>query len=88
MRIDKYTVKAQEALQEAQGLARRAGNPNMEPEHVLRALLQQQDGVLLPILAQGGRRREPHRPAVEEALEAAAQAPGERRERHPRASDC
>jgi ATP-dependent Clp protease ATP-binding subunit ClpB len=54
MRIDKYTVKAQEAIQEGQGLARRANHPNYEPEHLARALLDQQDGITLPILQKIG----------------------------------
>ena len=54
MRIDKFTVKAQEALQSAQSMARRAGNPNLEPEHLLSTLLAQQDGILVPILRKVG----------------------------------
>ncbi len=54
MRLDKYTVKAQEAFQEGQSLARRGDNPNFEPEHLLRALLNQTDGIVLPILRKVG----------------------------------
>jgi ATP-dependent Clp protease ATP-binding subunit ClpB len=54
MRIDKFTVKAQEAIQEGQSLARRANHPNYEPEHLLRALLDQQDGVVVPMLQKIG----------------------------------
>src|SRR5260370_41942709 len=50
MRLDKYTVKAQEAVQEGQTLARRAGNPHYQPEHPARALLSQEDGIIDPIL--------------------------------------
>jgi hypothetical protein len=46
----KFTVKAQEAIQDGQSLARRANHPNYEPEHLLRALLDQQDGVVVPML--------------------------------------
>src|SRR5260370_42528122 len=54
MRLDKYTVKAQEAVQEGQTLARRAGNPHYEPEHLARALLSQEDGIIEPILQRVG----------------------------------
>jgi ATP-dependent Clp protease ATP-binding subunit ClpB len=54
MRIDKFTVKAQEAIQEGQALARRAGHSNYEPEHLLRALLDQQDGLVTPMLQKVG----------------------------------
>jgi ATP-dependent Clp protease ATP-binding subunit ClpB len=54
MRIDKFTVKAQEAIQDGQGLARRAGHSNYEPEHLLRALLDQQDGLVTPMLQKIG----------------------------------
>src|SRR5579871_2383433 len=54
MRIDKFTLKAQEAIQEGQALARRAGNPNYEPEHLAKALVTQDDGVVVPILRKIG----------------------------------
>ena len=54
MRIDKFTLKAQEAVQEGQSLARRANHPNYEPEHLLKALLAQSDGVVVPMLQKIG----------------------------------
>ncbi|MBS2025755.1 MAG: hypothetical protein JST92_25425, partial [Deltaproteobacteria bacterium] len=45
MKLDKLTVKAQEALQEAQAIARKRNHQEIVPEHVLAALLSQQDGV-------------------------------------------
>jgi ATP-dependent Clp protease ATP-binding subunit ClpB len=54
MRLDKYTVKAQEAIQEGQALARRADHPNYEPEHLLTALLGQKDGIVEPLLRKIG----------------------------------
>ncbi|MBM4381233.1 MAG: type VI secretion system ATPase TssH, partial [Deltaproteobacteria bacterium] len=54
MRMDKLTVKAQESLQEGQALARRASHPGFEPEHLARALLQQQDGIATPMLQKLG----------------------------------
>ena len=41
MNFNKLTVKGQEAVVEAQGLARGAGNPEVTPEHLLVALLRQ-----------------------------------------------
>jgi ATP-dependent Clp protease ATP-binding subunit ClpB len=50
MNFNKLTVKAQEAVVEAQNLARGAGNPEVTPEHMLVALLRQEGGIVAPIL--------------------------------------
>src|SRR5512142_3044181 len=50
MNFNKLTVKAQEAVAEAQNLARGAGNPELTPEHLLLALLRQEGGIVVPIL--------------------------------------
>src|SRR3954469_25301305 len=50
MNFNKLTVKAQEAVVEAQNLARGAGNPEVTPEHLLVALLRQEGGIVAPIL--------------------------------------
>ena len=50
MNINKLTVKAQEAVGEAQNLARGAGNPETTPEHLLLALVRQDAGIVAPIL--------------------------------------
>ena len=50
MNFNKLTVKAQEAVAEAQNLARGAGNPEVTPEHLLVALLRQEGGIVGPIL--------------------------------------
>jgi len=50
MNFNKLTVKAQEAVVEAQNLARDAGNPEVAPEHLLLALLRQEEGIVPPIL--------------------------------------
>ena len=54
VRFDKLTVKAQEALQEAQELAARSGQQQIEPLHVLWALVAQGDGVVPPLLEKLG----------------------------------
>jgi ATP-dependent Clp protease ATP-binding subunit ClpB len=51
MRTDKLTNKSREALTEAQTDAGRRGNPEIQPEHALRALLVQ-DGGVVPALVQ------------------------------------
>ncbi len=48
-RFDKLTIKAQEAVQHAQGLAADAGNPQLEPLHLLAALVSEQEGVVRPL---------------------------------------
>ena len=54
MNFNKLTVKAQEAVAEAQNLARGAGNPEVTPEHLLIALLRQDGGIVVPILTKLG----------------------------------
>ncbi len=54
MRLDKFTLKAQEAVQAAQDLALTSNHQEVTPEHLLHALLEQRDGVVLPILQRLG----------------------------------
>jgi ATP-dependent Clp protease ATP-binding subunit ClpB len=54
MRQDKLTIKSQEALAEAQGLAGTRGHGVVEPAHLLRALLSQTDGIAGPVLEKLG----------------------------------
>src|SRR5689334_19676631 len=54
MRIEQFTLKAQEALQAAQTLARRMGSPEVEPEHLAKALLTQEQGVAEALLRRIG----------------------------------
>ena len=54
LRYDKLTVKAQEALQEAQEIAARSNQQQVEPVHLLAALLAQSDGLVAPLLAKLG----------------------------------
>src|SRR5438270_1544339 len=53
-RPDRLTEKTQEAIQQAQALAQEAQQQEITPEHLLLALLQQQDGTVPPILRQAG----------------------------------
>jgi ATP-dependent Clp protease ATP-binding subunit ClpB len=54
MRFDKFTLKAQEALQEAQALAEKHEHQQIEPEHLLLALLQQSEGIVLQVFQKLG----------------------------------
>src|SRR5882672_8953105 len=58
MRLDKLTVKAQEAIQAAHSPADQGSHQAVEPEHLLLALLQQQEGVVGPLLDKLGAGRE------------------------------
>ncbi len=54
LRFDKLTVKAQEALQQAQELGARSGQQQIEPLHLLDALVLQGDGIVPPLLSKLG----------------------------------
>ena len=54
MRFDQLTIKAQEAIAEAQRDARARGNAELTGEHLLAALLTQSEGVVVPILQKLG----------------------------------
>jgi ATP-dependent Clp protease ATP-binding subunit ClpB len=50
MKLDKFTFKAQEALQNAQHLAENYNHPQIESEHLLKALVEQEGGIIPIIL--------------------------------------
>ena len=54
MRMDRLTVKAQEALQESQRIAAAHGHPEIRPIHLLSALVSQREGIVGPILEKLG----------------------------------
>ncbi|HEY2436027.1 MAG TPA: Clp protease N-terminal domain-containing protein [Solirubrobacteraceae bacterium] len=54
MHPDRFTIKSQEAIQAAQQLAEERGNPQTGAEHLLAVLLEQPDGIVLPILRKLG----------------------------------
>ncbi|MCY2939228.1 MAG: ATP-dependent chaperone ClpB [Planctomycetota bacterium] len=54
MNLNKYTEKAQEALVESQNLAQRGGQSAVEPEHLLKVLVEQDPGLALSILRKSG----------------------------------
>jgi ATP-dependent Clp protease ATP-binding subunit ClpB len=54
MRLDKFTIKAQEAMHEAQETARKMGHPELDVEHMLVALMRQKDGICPAIIGKLG----------------------------------
>ena len=54
LRMDKLTVKSQEAVQAAQDLAAEAGHSEIEPLHLLAAMLQDSEGIARPVLEKIG----------------------------------
>ena len=54
IRWDKLTVKAQEAVQRANDLASEHGNPELQPVHILAALLEDHEGIVAPLLERVG----------------------------------
>jgi ATP-dependent Clp protease ATP-binding subunit ClpB len=54
MQADRFTIKAQEAIAAAGQLAERRHNPQVTPEHLLAVLLEQEGGVVVPVLAKLG----------------------------------
>jgi ATP-dependent Clp protease ATP-binding subunit ClpB len=72
MRLDRFTIKSQEALADAQTLALERGNPRIENEHLLVALVRQEQGVAPAILGKAGVRP---REVEDEALREIARFP-------------
>ena len=68
MQADKFTIKSQEAVQAAQGLAHERGNPEITPEHLLAVLLEQDGGIVVPLLGKLGMTPDNVRPRVTAVL--------------------
>jgi ATP-dependent Clp protease ATP-binding subunit ClpB len=69
MRLDKLTTKFQQALADAQSLALGQDNPYIEPQHLLLALLQQEDGGSVALLQRAGVNVVPLREALKKSIE-------------------
>ncbi len=54
IRWDKFTVKAQQAIQQAQSRAAELGNPELQPVHLLLALIEDREGVIPAVLEKIG----------------------------------
>jgi ATP-dependent Clp protease ATP-binding subunit ClpB len=54
MRFDRFTIKSQEVIQKAQSLAARHGNQQIEPEHLLSAMISDREGTTVAMLRKLG----------------------------------
>jgi len=69
MRFDKFTIKSQELIQGAQGLAGQLGHQQIDPEHLLKVMLEQPEGIARSILQKLGASPEGVLQKVADALE-------------------
>ena len=53
-RFDKLTIKAQEAISDGQAMAVQQGNPEFTTLHLLSRLIDQTDGIVLPLIEKSG----------------------------------
>ena len=70
MQADRFTVKSQDALAVAQRLAGARRNPEVTPGHLLLALLEQEGGIVVPVLRRAGADPERVRRRANEAADA------------------
>ena len=77
MNLERMTVKAREAVQDAQTLAQKHDHPQIENAHLALALLAQKDGVALPLIERLGARPDALRAECEKSLDALAKVYGE-----------
>jgi ATP-dependent Clp protease ATP-binding subunit ClpB len=77
MQADRFTVKSQEALAAAQRLAGARRNSEVVPQHLLVALLEQEGGIVVPVLERAGAATESVRRAANAALDALPTVTGE-----------
>ena len=76
MRLDKFTIKAQEAVVRAQEAAQQRNNPEILPLHLLSALLEEDEGVVRPLLQKIGANAGRVRQVVTSELERLPSATG------------
>jgi len=69
MRFDKLTTKFQQAFADAQSLANANDNPNIEPAHMVQALLDQDDGSTASLLSYAGVNLSPLKAALKLFIE-------------------
>lgn len=68
MRLDRFTVKSQEALQEAQSIAERHQHQDVDDGHLLLALIGQEGGIVAPIIQRVGANINLIKGQIEDAL--------------------
>ncbi|HOW97292.1 MAG TPA: ATP-dependent chaperone ClpB [Kiritimatiellia bacterium] len=76
MQLDRLTIKSQEALQRAQQLAGDYGHAEVDVDHLVLALIDQEDGVVRPLLERLGIPAEQLREPLERSLSARARVEG------------
>src|SRR5260221_11502083 len=76
MHMDRLTTKSQEAVRAAVERAVRAGNPELTPEHILVAVLEQRDGIGAPLVERAGAAPGAVRRDLEQRLEALPKGTG------------
>ncbi|SPT68625.1 Heat shock protein F84.1 [Anaerobiospirillum thomasii] len=76
MRLDRFTVKFQEALSDAQSLAVGHDNQFIEPVHIMSALVAQEDGSIRPLLTLAGSDPQAVKILVDEAVDKLPQVKG------------
>ena len=81
MNINKYTEKAREAVAAAHRAGAQANNPQVEPEHLLVALVEQRDGIVPELLRKMNADPAAVARAARELLEQAAAGVRRRRSR-------
>src|SRR3954454_13528738 len=69
MNLDRFTTKSRAAVEAASALAAARNHPEAGPEHLLAVLLEQEDGIVVPVLNKLGARPEGIRQDVNAALE-------------------
>ncbi len=82
MRLDRFTIKAQEALQTAQILASEAQNPELGVEHLMLSLIKQADGIVTPIFQKLGADIQEITSALENIVQKAPKVQGVSSELH------
>ena len=76
MRFDKFTIKSQELIQGAQALAGQLGHQQIEPEHLLKVMLEQPEGIARSILQKLGASPEGVLHEVTDAIEKKSRVSG------------
>jgi ATP-dependent Clp protease ATP-binding subunit ClpB len=77
MQLNRFTIKSQEAIAAAQSLAGARANPEVVPSHLLLVLLEQEGGIVVPVLRRAGADPNRVRSRANEALAALPTVSGE-----------
>src|SRR4051812_40631390 len=77
MHADRFTIKSQEAFAAAQRIAQARRNPQVTPHHLLLALLEQEGGIVVPVLQRAGADPEAVRRRANEALDSQPKVTGD-----------